>query len=187
MASHFLYNLVFAGIVQGFFLSLFILSSKQNKSKASVYLGLLILSITITNLQYTLDELEIIGWNTFNLIFLPYLFLLAPLLYFFVISYLYPERRPKKIELLLYIPVIIVLTMALLYKVIALSTGRTLNNDPFQEKLADLIDVYGDFVNISIILITIILLFIAIKKYTKSSIETKTKVAKNELLWINFF
>ena len=185
MEFNFLYTLVFAGIVQGLFLSLFILSSKKNRSRASLYLGLLILITTLGSLQYTLDELNIITWHQFNLLYLPYIFLIAPLLYFFVITYLYPEREAKKREFLLYAPALIFLVITIIYKVVALFSGRTADNDLNQEQLVYFIDIYGDFINISTILITLIYLFIIAKNYTRVINKSRTKVVVHELLWIN--
>ena len=88
MESNFLNSLVFAGIIQGGFLALFILTSKKHKSKASLYLGLLILCFTLSNLQNALFEVNMINGDTFNIIYLPYIFFTPPFLYFFVVNYL---------------------------------------------------------------------------------------------------
>ncbi|MEP0262662.1 AraC family transcriptional regulator [Dokdonia sp.] len=184
MEFSFLYSLVFAGIIQGIFSSIFILSFKRKRSKASIYLGLLILCITLTNLQYTLDELDIISWDLFNLIYIPYLFLLAPLLYFFIVYFLYPERKIKKVEFLLYLPLVLFSGITIVYKVVALATGRTANYDADQAEIANLIDVYGDFVNIPTLLFTILLLFIHIKNYQKINNTSRSKVIITDLLWI---
>lgn len=184
MEFNFLYSLVFAGIIQGFFSSVFILGYKKRRSKASLYLGSLILCITLTNLQYTLDELDAISWDLFNLIYIPYLFLLAPLLYFFVVHFLHPERKTKRAELFLYLPFVIALGITCIYKIIALITGRTANYDVAQEELANLIDVYGDFVNIPVLLFTILLLFIHLRNYQNTNHTSRSKIIITELLWI---
>ena len=184
MNSNFLLSLIFAGIIQGAFLGVFILTSKKHKSKASLYLGLLILCFTLSNLQNTADEIELINWNTFNLIYLPYLFFTPPFLYFFVVHYLNPKRVNKKVELLLFIPALASLTITLIHKTIALTTLNTYKDNEFLELLGDLIDRYGDFVNIFLFFIVIVLLFREIKIYNRKQLSFHKDIVPNQLLWL---
>ncbi len=176
-------SLVFAGIFQGLFLSAFILLNKKRKTKASKYLGLLILSFTLSNLFYIMDEIGIISWHVFNLVYLPYSFLIAPFLYFFAMYYIDPERTEKRLESIFYLPALAALLVTLTYKLIALTTQRTVDNDPFMDLLANLIDVYGDFVNIPFFLTALILLLIRIYRIQKQN-SFHFSIIKVELQWI---
>lgn len=64
------------------------------------------------------------------------------------------------------------------YKIVVFVTGRTANYDVEQEELANLIDVYGDFVNISV------LLFIHLRNYQNTNHTSRSKIIITELLWI---
>lgn len=187
MGINFLYNLVFASIIQGLFFSIFILFSKKHRNSSSKYLGLLILSITLSTLQYTAEELDWISWHNFNLIFIPYLFLIPALLYFFISGYLHPDRKRTKIELLLFLPFVVFLIITLCYKVITIQTGETYLNNNLQRKLSDFIDYEGDFILIPIILLVIVLLFRKITVFQKQKSKPQQKVTVTELLWIKLF
>lgn len=184
MASNILISLVFAGIIQGIILGVFILTSKKHKSKASLYLGLLILCFTLSNLQYTADEIELINWDTFNLIYLPYLFFTPPFLYFFVVYYLNPDRAKYKLELLLFIPAVASLIITLTYKAIALVTLSSYRDNPFLELLGDIIDRYGDFANIFLFFTVIVLSFININSYKKKQLSFNKDIVLSQLLWL---
>lgn len=184
MNSNLLLGLIFAGIIQGLALGGFILFKKKPRSQASLYLGLLILSYTLSNLQYTLEDMEIVSWNLFNLLYLPYLFLVAPLLFYFVTRFLYSDRTPNLLEKLFFIPFSLVLALNLVYKVIAITTGRTATNDSFQTYIADTIDFEGDFINIPVIMVSIIASLFVIRNYERNNIKFNSKIVKEELLWL---
>lgn len=126
----------------------------------------------------------VVSWDLFNLLFFPYLFLVAPFLYYFVTHFLFSDRRTNAWEKLFYIPFFIFLIIAIVYKAIAIATQRTANTDLFQEKLADTVDYYGDFVNIPLIMISIIASLWVIKNYEKKHLNFNSRVVKEELLWL---
>jgi AraC-like DNA-binding protein len=172
------YTIVIAAILQGFWLSFFILSSKKFTTKAAIFLGLLILVVTITQLQYGLGEMGIISWKQFNVIYLPIEFLEAPFLYFFVVFYLVPASRVRSIEKALFIPFVFFLANTLLYKSIAFTTSQNWEEHSLLVKLANLNVLYGDFVNI---LSLCIVLSILLYKLVRFQSETKTYDSKSVL------
>ncbi len=133
---------------------------------------------------HTLDDLDAISWHLFNLIYFPFLFLVSPLLYFFVMGYLFPKRVKKKKELILYIPFLVYLGITLAYKFLALFTGRSSQNSDIQIDIGDLIDIYGDFINIPVIGITLIILFVTIHNYEKAPFKKNSSPIRRELLWL---
>lgn len=176
--------MVFAGIIQGAFLGIFILTSKKHKSKASFYLGWLILFFTLSNLQHTADDIEWINWNSFNLIYLPYLLFAPPFLYFFVAHYLDPQHVNKKTELLLYLPATVFLSITFIYKLVALLTQNTYQESAFLEDLGDFIDRYADFANIFLFFIVLIILFRKLTSFTKKPFVFDKGIIPRELLWL---
>lgn len=88
--------LILLGIFQGFFISLFLLRRKSREFRRNVFLGLFILSLSLSIseilLNYTGLITRIISFDNFAE---PLNFALAPLFYFYVFFGLYPERTPK--------------------------------------------------------------------------------------------
>lgn len=179
-----IYNsLILAGIIQGLFLSAFILFSKKNKTRSSVYLGLLILAFTLSNLQYSLDAIGLISTFTFNIIYFPYFFLTPPFLYFFVMTFLYPKRKTKSKEKILYLPFLLFLFLAALYK-IALLIPQTEFVIRAMQWTEVFVDAYGDFINIPLFLFVLVALLLNIKKFEQKQKKFDLEVIKNRLLWL---
>ncbi|OFX55973.1 MAG: hypothetical protein A2066_19930 [Bacteroidetes bacterium GWB2_41_8] len=88
--------LILLGIFQGFFISIFLLQRKNREFRRNVFLGLFILSLSLSIseilLNYTGLITRIISFDNFAE---PLNFALAPLFYFYVFFGLYPERKPK--------------------------------------------------------------------------------------------
>lgn len=122
-------------------------------------------------MQYTIEDLGLINRNTFNLIYLPYLFFTPPFLYFFVVHYLEPHRTNKKAELLIYLPAAVFLCVTVTYKFITLVTQSTYGESPYLDELVDFIDRYADFVNIVLFFIVVILLFRKLNDFTKKKVD----------------
>ena len=177
-------SLTLAGVIQGFLLSIFILSTKKNKASSSIYLGLLILSFTLSNLQYGLEEIELISWQTFNYIYIPYFFLVPPFLYFYVVKFLYPERKAKPKEKLLHLPFIFFLLITLLYKGIITFNIKVNNIKDVTQTIIVIIDVYSDFILIPLFFFVLILLLIEINNYSRKNKEFNFKIVKSKLLWL---
>lgn len=184
MKINILYSLIIAAILQGFWLSFFILNSKKFGTKAAKYLGLLILSVTITQLQYFLGEIGVISWQQFNIIYLPFEFLEAPFLYFFIFFYLYPDRTVRWPDKFLFLPFIFFLANSLLYKFIALITNGSQETHPMLKGLANLNVMYGDFVNIGLMLIVLAISLYRIIIIDRRKIANNIKEVIVELFWL---
>lgn len=184
MEINIIYSLIIAATLQGFWLSFFILSSKKFSTKTSKFLGLLILAVTVTQLQYFLEGAGIISWQQFNVIYLPVEYLEAPFLYFFVLYYLYPDRTVRNIEKALFIPAGIFIVITLLYKSIAFSTNQKWEENSFLESLADLNDFYGDFINILLLLIVLSVSIYSIFKFQNQTKKYDRKTVFAELVWL---
>jgi len=177
-------SLVITGIVQGFFLSFFILLFAKHRTRASIYLGLLILVITLSNLQELLWEIDFFTNLDYYLYYLPYSFAEAGLMYFFVMTFLYPDRKNTRIEKLLYLPFLIMIPVTLLFKFGYLFFDQ---QHPFNTRMytvVDFVDSYGDFLSILLTTFVLIVLWKEIEKYQKTPTKHDRSTIKTKLLWL---
>ena len=176
--------MVIAAIFQGLLLSSFILFSKKYNLKAAKYLGLLLMMVALSQLQYLLEDINLISWHSFNLAYLPFQFLEVPFLYFFIKFYLAPKERIKGIEWCLFMPAIIFLISTLIYKAIFIFTGGTWETNTVQENLSDFTDNYGDFINIFLLAIVLGVQLFKIREYEKQSSFYDNKEVRVEFIWL---
>jgi AraC-like DNA-binding protein len=179
-----LYSFIIAAIFQGLLLSCFILFSKKYNQKAAKYLGLLLLMVSLSQLQYLLEDLELISWHIFNLIYLPFGFLETPFLYFFIKFYLYPKEKTKKVEWLLFIPAVFFLISTLSYKIIYFITGQTWETNEFLNKSSDLIDSHGDYIIIILLTIVLCIQLIRIRNYERLTSLYNNQQIRLEFAWL---
>ena len=80
-----LYNgLIFLGIVQGLIFAFVVFTSKRLASRSSYYLALLVLALSLGNLQFSLEEMEVISDDfLYEVIHIPWSVLMPPFLLFF--------------------------------------------------------------------------------------------------------
>lgn len=184
MELNFTDSLIIAAILQGLWLSFFILISKKFKTRAAKYLGLLILVVTLTQLQYFLEDSGAITWQAFNITYFPFEYLEIPFLYLFVSYYLNPYKSLKTIEKLLFLPFAFYLIITLLYKGISLSTNKDWSELRFLENLASLNDYYGDFLNIITLAIIIPVLLLKLSNFKKAEKTSKNSIVLIEIVWL---
>jgi AraC-like DNA-binding protein len=98
-----LYNfLIVLGIVHGVIFSFILFFSPKLKSKTNIFLALTILALCFSNLQYWLLDIGLSpGYENNNLIFIPFEFLMVPMFFLFVKSYLKNNFKKHHIYLLL--------------------------------------------------------------------------------------
>lgn len=184
MEINFYSSLVITGIVQGFFLSLFILLFSKHKTRASIYLGLLILCITLSNLQELLWEIGLFTNHEYYFWYLPYSFAEAALMYFFVMTFLYPDRKNTRIEKLLYLPFVLMIPITLLFKLGFLLWESQHPFNKFMYAIVDFIDAYGDFLSIFLTIFVLVLLWRAIDTYQNTPEKHDRIIVKTKLLWL---
>ena len=108
----------------------------------------------------------------------------APLLYFFVNFYLKPNSKIYSVEKTLLIPFLFFLINTLLYKGIAFTTSQNWQEHPLLIKLAELNVFYGDFVNISSLLLVLSLALYKIIKYQNQINKYDRKTVQVEFIWL---
>ena len=170
---------ILVGIIHGLIFSLVIAFNKKLHSKTNYFLVLTTLALALSNLQYWFMDTGLIQRSVYDrhhLLFIPFEFLILPFFYFFVKSYLdKPVKRKERI--LLYGPFI----LCVLY----LGIKDTIQLDL---KLAKTINLFIEYVSISLSAIIILLIFNTLNKqeksYTKlliSEVKIKTQWLKNLL------
>lgn len=182
-----LYSFVIAAIFQGLLLGSFILFSKKYNLKAAKFLGLMLLVVALSQLQYFIEDLENVSWHEFNLIYLPVGFLEVPFLYFFIKFYLYPKGNIKKVEWLLFIPVGFFLVNTIAFKIVSLITNQTWKTNQFLNESSDLTDSYGDYVNILLLFVVLCILFVKIRNYEKRTSLNNNQLIHTEFIWLKVF
>lgn len=165
-------------------MSLFILFLAKYKTRASIYLGLLILFITLTILQEYLWETEIINGLQYFLIYVPYPSATAGLLYFFVMTFLYPERKSKATEKALFLPFYLIFFVFLIYKLCHLFIDQTHSFVIQLNLILNTIERYGDLLNVTMIIVVLVLLWIAIKRYQNERAIYDSSILKSGLKWL---
>jgi len=97
------YNiLIVLGIVHGIIFSFILFFNPKLKSKTNIFLALTILALCFSNLQYWLLDVGLSpGYENNNLIFIPFEFLMVPMFFLFVKSYLKHDFKKHHIFLLL--------------------------------------------------------------------------------------
>src|SRR5690554_3203764 len=89
--------LIFLGVCQGFFISFFLLRRSSRQAKRNLYLGLFIFSLSFIILEILLNYTGVMSWMPFLDNFSePLVFVVAPLLYLYIVSGLYPDKKIKK-------------------------------------------------------------------------------------------
>jgi AraC-like DNA-binding protein len=175
---------VFAGVIQGFLLSLFVLLFAEHRTRASAYLGILILFITLTILQECIWEGDFVNGLQYYLIYLPYPFAAAALLYFFVETFLYPNRQHTQTEKLLFLPFYVILFISLIAKLCYLFLDDKHPLVDIVNTCMNAIDRYGDLLSIVMFIIVLILLRRSILKYENDPMNNFHRIVKSKLLWL---
>jgi len=165
-------------------LSIFIFTSKKHDSRASSYLGLLILAFTFANLQYSIEEIGLISYQIFNYIYFPFIFLIAPFLYYFIKTYLVPKTKFNSKEKLLFLPFFVFLLITIVYKILSLFFHQTQFIKRITNTLIVVVDYYSDLIIISLTLFVIIVSIIEIKKYEKKQLIFNSNIVTKELFWL---
>ena len=140
--------------------------------------------VSLSQLQYLLEDLELVSWHIFNLIYLPFGFLEIPFLYFFIKFYLYPKEKIKKVEWLLFIPAVFFLISTLSYKIIYFITGQTWKTNEFLNKSSDLTDSYGDYIIIIQLAIVLCIQLIRIRNYERLTSLYNNQQIRLEFAWL---
>ncbi len=110
---------IITGILQGFIFGAVVSFSKKYKSAQARYLAALIVVFSLSNLQYLLEDSGVItAEDFFAIYFVPYQLLASPLLLFYGLKMLAPEKKISFKNLSALIPFLIAFLLTVIYKIL---------------------------------------------------------------------
>lgn len=179
-----IYNLlIFAGVIQGLIFGIVVLINKKYSSKASLYLAIVMLLMSLSNLQYWLiDTKTVEKYDFIKYTYIPWHWLILPFFYLFVYKYLQQQQKlSKNIKLYLFVPffsVIAIVFLQLLYKFFI--------NPNYQlpSHFSRGIFIYLDILSILFIISIIYLIFAMLKKYEKEHKQYDPLKVVSETKWL---
>lgn len=114
-------SIILAGIIQGVLFAFLVLSNKKYRVTPTIFLGCLILSFALDNLQYFLVDIGLIPEIRFlKYYFIPFLLLPGALFLFYGLHLLDPDRKFSKKDWLYFAPFTMALLVTLIIKFVAL-------------------------------------------------------------------
>jgi len=148
-------SLILAGILQGIVFGFIVAFSKKYNAAATRFLAALIVVFSLNNLQYYLYDIGLIDEQAFfSYVFVPYQLLVAPLLLFYGLKMLYPDKKLSFGNKLLLVPFGIGLLLTTTYKILFAIKFELQSVDAIFDPLQGLIEFS------SIILYQSVLMFI---------------------------
>lgn len=177
-----IYNSLFlAGIVQGFIFVGVVLLSTKYKSRSSYFLTALIFALSLGNLNYFLSDAGIITVDQLYLyLYLPLASAIAPLLYLYVRTFLYPAKPVTRGEKLLFLPFLIFLLLTLIFRIGKLMGVERPGFDTFFGYILTLHEIFSITYTFSILLI----LLITIRRYDVQQQNYGPTTVKARLNWL---
>lgn len=169
-----IYNIIILlGVIHGFIFSLILFINPKLKSRTNSFLALTVLSLSFSNFQYFLKDIEVYPSNL-NLIFIPFEFLMLPFFFFYVKSYL-EKKISLASKILLLSPFFYFIFHQLFFR------EHLLNY-----KTIEILNVIIEYISIIFTVFLIVIVFRSLISYEKLNINNKiaieTKWLKNILI-----
>lgn len=169
------------GSVQGIVFSAIVLFSKKYKSQSNFFLAFLILAIALNNLQYFLQEAEIVNIQLFfSYIYFPFASLIMVFYFFYVKFFLYPENHISKKQIALFLPFLFFFCVVSYYKVNHANSVMSVDIIDFFWQLTYLEELFG-------VIYSLVLLFasyLLILQFENGQISGKSQIPKTNLTWL---
>jgi len=175
-------TILITGVIYGFTFNAIILLSKKRKGKPILFLNLIVLFISLNNLQaWRIGEGYIFSYVYLKHLRVPWYFLCAPLFLVFLVHYL---KIHKKVQSFLYTSIFIFIGLILLRLSLILYTQ--VNN--FSEiDTRSLIDKYSSIEEIGGFIYTLLILIYAVVMFTKKKKALEFVLKYDDLKWIKHF
>lgn len=111
-------SIILAGIIQGFIFTAIVLFSKKYRSMSTVFLAALILQFSLSNLQFYLADSGILTYKElYDTIYVPYQYVSGPLLLFYGLTLIHPDRNIPLGAKLTVIPFVLAFCASVAYKI----------------------------------------------------------------------
>ncbi|WP_309641474.1 helix-turn-helix transcriptional regulator [Flavobacterium sp.] len=177
-----MYNsIILTGIVQGLVFGIVVFSSeKYRRASSTLLLGILIVVFSLTNLQYYLGDTAIITTRQlFGIVWFPGQLLSGPLLLFYGLKLLYPEKPiARRTKVLILLPFIIAF-MAITYIKI---TMAGVDKKTYMQAIQP-IEGIVEFSSLILDTCIVVWLFLGIRKVDRASKNFKLAQVRPELKW----
>jgi AraC-like DNA-binding protein len=149
-----LYNsIMLAGITQGLIFGLVVLCSKRYRHPATLFLGCFILSFSLDNLQYYLEDTGIVtNVQLYTIFFIPFQLLSGPLFLLYGLYLLEPERKFRRSQYLLFLPFVIGLILNTGYKFLWAVDFRNNAVSAFFEYLESVTEFFSILFDVSVLI-----------------------------------
>ncbi|HLS31908.1 MAG TPA: AraC family transcriptional regulator [Flavobacteriaceae bacterium] len=167
--------------IQGILFTIIILSSKRFKERSNFYLALLILSFSIGNLQNYFWNSGLITEELFyGVIYIPYGYIDVVFFYFYIKTFLFPNRPIQPKEKWLYFPFAIAFFLTLYFKIGHSFQFLSGSDFLFIEKL----EVINDFFSLIFAIILLLICNSFIIEYEKQQASDQSNTFKIDLRWL---
>lgn len=181
--------IIISGVIHGIVFSVLVLTKKKYRTNNTFFLGLVVLFLSLSNLQYWLSDTYIIfNQPNFSFVFVPWQWLIMPMFYLYVFLFLGQRKITFKILGLLIGPFIIVFSIHLYTLLTSFFSNNPLQIPMDIDKGLYLYLEYFSFVfNILVLYFTLRLIMIYEKEdtYNIKWVKSETNWLK-QLIYVGF-
>ena len=179
MAFNFYNSIILAGIVQGITFAAVVMTGKKYRATTTLLLAGFILSFSLDNLQYYLEDIGLITeLDLLQYYFIPYLLLSGPLFLLYALHMIDPQRKLSKRDRWYFLPFIACLSICLGYKILAI-TGNL--SDEGKESLFEF-EYILEIIGIVYDGVIAVFLLYRLRKILKE--KTDVRLIRPELSWL---
>jgi len=181
-----IYNsIILAGVIQGLIFGLIVFLSKKYKNKSVYFLVALIVIYSFNNLQYYLVDIKIISYDElFKSFYFPWVELTSALLYYYVVTFLFPEKgiNPKVKWLFSLFGLHFIISTT--YKILVRIESKTVGLEKLVTNLRYYIAYYAELVTALFGIVVLVILFKIIKEYKNEHNEFQYNHINLQLNWL---
>ncbi|MCF6280237.1 MAG: AraC family transcriptional regulator [Flavobacteriaceae bacterium] len=178
-------SIIFAGVIQGLVFGAVVFLSKKYKSKSVYFLTTLIILYSFNNLQYYFVDIELINYEElFKSFYFPWVEFTSPLLYFYVVTYLFPEKKinPKSKWLFSLFGLHFIISST--YKILVRVESKTDGLEKLVAYLRYYVAYYAELVTALFGIVVLVILFNTINNYKKEYKEFQQSHVRLKLNWL---
>ncbi|MEM5566744.1 AraC family transcriptional regulator [Psychroserpens sp. AS72] len=181
-----IYNsVILAGVIQGLIFGAIVLLSKKYRHISVYFLVTIIVTYSLNNLQYYLVDIGLINYDEFyRNYYFPWVELTPVLLYFYVVSFLFPEKKINRKAKWLWSLFGLHFLVSLLYKVLIRVESTSKDIDYLTGSLRYYSAYYAELVTGLFSICILIVLFFKIKNYKNLHTEFLQNYIRLELNWL---
>ena len=173
-------SLVLTGIVQGIIFAFVVGASKKYRVPATLLLAAFILSFSLDNLQYYLEDVRLITEDElWSIYFVPFQLLSGPLFLLYGLFVINPERAFKKRDFLFFVPFSVALVISSSYKIVRNLEYENEMYYVFFDALESVLEYFSLLFDISVL----VFLYYKIRRQERRNDSVKTRLANPQLSW----